>query len=233
MKLSFLRSIPLVAAALLATSSSANAATQDKMDCVYTESPIGTCGAKLPLGRPEVEGCGCSRWMITADVLYWYTKLGGTEFAYTDQDHFGDLPIRGRVKDVGFGSDWGLRFGVGYNFDHDFWTMNAQYTYYSNNTSESTTAGQNSSVIPLRGWDSLTDNDDVRAVGSAKTQFDLDFQSVDLELSRSYYITPMIAFRTHFGLKAAWIDLDQHIRYNGGDSLGANTIHIQDDSDFK
>ena len=93
---------------------------ENQMQQVRTETAMGTYGAQTASARAEVDGYG---WFFNFDVLYWHAKVGGTEFAYTDQDPRAQLPVKGRTKDIDFEWDWGIRVGLGYNFEHDGWDL--------------------------------------------------------------------------------------------------------------
>jgi len=261
MKVSLLRKFSIALVTLMASSTAFAGMDMDsrvtqlenQMQQVRTETAMGTYGAQTATARAEVDGYG---WFFTADVLYWHAKVGGTEFAYSDNDPAGAFPVKGRTKDIDFDWDWGLRFGLGYNFDHDGWDVRLQYAWFDSNGSDSTRAGLNSTVIPLRGSSTIVATS-VAAVGtiydaflyasSAKSQYDFDYQAIDLELGRAYYISGKLSFRPHWGLKTAWIDQEQITRYTGGVAtpngqgpnnqgdnlgLGVNTVHIKDDCDF-
>jgi len=254
MKVGFLRKIPITIASLLASSTAFAAMDMDsrvsqlenQMQQVRTETAMGTYGAQTATARPEVDGRG---WFLTLDVLYWHGKVGGTEFAYTDNDPAASLPVKGRTKDIDFDWDWGFRVGAGYNFAHDGWDAYLQYTWFDTNGSDSTRAGLNSSVIPLKGSAQIVATaadplDTFIFCDSAKSQFDLDYQALDLELGRAYFVSGKLSFRPHWGLKTAWIDQEQITRYTGGTpvavpqstaenlGLGVSTVHIKDDCDF-
>lgn len=211
---------------------------ENQMQQVRTETAMGTYGANTASARPEVDGHG---WFFSADVLYWHAKVGGTEFAYTDNDLVGSFPVKGRSKDIDFSWDWGFRFGLGYNFDHDGWDAHLQYTWFDSSGNDSTRAGLNSTVIPLRGSSTIVNNgsgDQFLFCSSAKSQYDFDYSALDLEIGRAYFVSGDLSFRPHWGLKSAWFDQEQVTRYTGGDAnesnlgLGVNTVHIKDDCDF-
>lgn len=253
MKVGFLRKIPIAIASLLATSAAFAAMDMDsrvsqlesQMQQVRTETAMGTYGAQTATARPEVDGRG---WFLTLDILYWHAKVGGTEFAYSDNDPAATLPIRGRTKDIDFEWDWGVRVGLGYNFAHDGWDAYLHYTYFDTNGSDSSRGGLNSTLIPLRGAAQIVSTtaspDDLFIFcDSAKSQYDLDYNALDLELGRAYFVSGQLSFRPHWGLKTAWIDQEQIARYtggnpvvnpNGGDNLGlgVSSVHIKDDCDF-
>lgn len=222
---------------------------ENQMQQVRTETAMDTYGANTALARPMVED-GCD-WFITVDVLYWETKIGGTEYAYGDQDPVASLPIKGRTKHMEFHWDWGVRAGLGCNFQHDGWDIRGQYTWFNTSGSDSTSAGLNSSVVPLRGSSEIAGTQPLPGGGfiqnsfifckSAKSQYDFDYQAIDVELGRDYFVSADLSFRPYWGVKTAWIDLQQNTRYTGGQPTGSNdqtlglnehTVHIREDSDF-
>jgi len=255
MKVSLLRKISISIATLMASSTAFAGMDMDsrvtqlenQMQQVRTETAMGTYGAQTATARAEVDGYG---WFFTADILYWHARVSGTEFAYTDNDPSGSFPVKGRTKDVDFDWDWGLRVGLGYNFDHDGWNFRFGYTWFENSGSSSTRGGLNSSVIPLKGSSTIVAGPYITEppinqflfCASAKSQFGFDYQAIDLDVGRAYYISSKLSYRPFWGLKTAWIDQEQIVRYTGGKSvqssigenlgLSNNTVHIQDDCDF-
>ncbi len=249
MEVNLLRKIPITMAILVGASAFAAMDTdsritqlEQQMKQVRTENAMGTYGAKTASARPDVDGNG---WFLTGDVFYWKAAVGGTEYAYSDQDPIAALPISGRVKDMDFDWDWGFRVGIGYNFLHDGWDVSAQYTWFNSSGSDSSSAGLNSSLVPLKGLARIVSTPAnplhlFLFCRSAKSQYNFDFQSVDLDLGRNYFVSGKLSFRPYFGLKAAWIDQQQITRYTGGEpdafnniGPGINTIHVKDDCDFK
>lgn len=252
MKVGFFTKIPVAIASLLASSTAFSAMDMDsrvsrlenQMQQMRTENAMGTYGTKTANARPEVGG---RSWFLTLDVLLWHAKVGGTEYAYSDNDPKAKLPVKGRTKDIDFEWDWGLRVGAGYNFDHDGWDAGLQYTWFDTNGSDSTRSGLNSSVVPLRGSSRIvaTEDEDDRFIvcDSAKTQYDLEYQGLELELGRAYFVSGKLSLRPHWGVKSAWIDQEQITRYTGGSpfartsdtsnlGLGISTVHIKDECDF-
>lgn len=254
----FFKKIPIAIASLLASSVAFAAMDTDsrvtqQMQQVRTETAMGTYGAKTATARPEVDGKGL---FLTLDVLYWYPKVGGTEFAYSDDSPAATLPIHGRTKDIDFDWGWGVRVGLGYNFCYDGWDTHLQYSWFGSNGSDSTSAGLNSSIVPLKGSARIvadqegifgTDLDAFVFCDKARSQYDFTYQAIDLELGRAYFVSGKLSFRPHWGLKTAWIDQEQVARYTGGDpveinagifdgaeflGLGIETVKVTDECDF-
>ena len=251
MKVSIFNKVALALASLAVTSVAFSASDlhsrveqlEKQMAEVGTENAFGGYGAHTANARPTKDN---NNWYITVDVLYWKAGVGGTEFAYSDNNPTPSYPVKGRTKEIDFSWDWGARVGLGYNFCHDGWDLYAEYTYFSNGSSSSTSGGCNSIVMPLRGG-ICTAGDAANAqtffASRAKSQFDFDFDSIDLNLGRNYFLSKYLSMRPFFGAKTAWIDLEQVTRYCGGsgnvvfcglpiNALGPNTVKINESSDF-
>ncbi len=177
--------------------------------------------------RPSANpGVMRDEWFLTIEPLYWHQRTNGTAFAYSNSTLLTSVPLNGRTKDIDFGWSWGVRIGSGKNVTFDQWDVYASFVYYQNHASGKSRGGQNSVLIPLRG-SVITQT----GVGFAKATYDLDFYNIDLELGRHYYVSERLSFRLFIGLKNAWIDQYQTVRYTGG-SLGNNSAHINDDCEY-
>jgi len=185
---------------------------EKEMQEVSTVTAYDTIGAGFTTARPEVEG---KNFFITFDILYWHAKIGGTEYAYSynpqiiydQQDVPFLLPARdGRTKDHDFDWEWGLKAGLGYNISYDGWDVYAQYTWYESNSSSQSAKEPPAGLSPLRSFDEMI-------ASKAKSSFDVDYNNVDLEIGRSFYISSFLSFRPFISLKSAWIDLKQDSVY--------------------
>lgn len=196
---------------------------QEKVADITAPTDLGRNALQLVSARPDVNG---TKWFVTADILYWHPRVSGTAFAYTNSRPTVAIPIKGRTKKIDFGWEWGFRFGIGRNFCHDKWDLYLNYTNFDSNDSTSASAGYNSTVVPLKG-SIITGG----GVGIAKSHFSLDYDAIDLELGRHFFVSGKLSLRPFLGLKTAWIDLSQVTRYTEG-SIGVRTEQIRDDSDF-
>jgi hypothetical protein len=238
MNINLLKKVPISLVAFAATASVFAAPDMDtrvhnleqQMKQVRTETASGTYGAKTATARAEVDGAGV---FVNVDVLLWHAKVGGSEYCYTDQDPTATLPVQGQMRSLDFDWDWGFRFGLGYNFEHDGWDAFLNYTYFDTNDSQKTAAGYNGSVIPLKGTPSVTGVDTpLTYVTNASSSFKFDYDNLDLELGRNYFISKSLSFRPHFGLRSTWLDLTQRTNFSGGNVLGDNLLQVYDSNNF-
>lgn len=199
---------------------------EKEMKEVRTGNPAKTFGANTAPARPEVQG---TDFFVSFDVLYWQAKLGGTEYCYTNGNSGVTMPERGSVHDANPEWDWGFRAGIGYNFEHGQWDVYANYTYFSSNHGTMKTGSPTGSVMPLKGGSAVHN---YTSAAKATSHVKLNFDRIDLELGRDFFVAEYLSFRPHFGLMTAWIDTTQSTRYSGGDNLGYNYVYVRDTNDF-
>ncbi len=203
---------------------------------VKTKTVTGTMGAKTALARPEVEGAG---YFVSFDILYWHAKVGGTEYAYSSINQGPvSLPVDARVREIEFAWDWGFRVGIGANFVHGGWDLLADYTYFKTDGNSNVTSGTGAVVVPNQGdgriiseFDALGYTTALTYVNKATSQYSVDFDRINFELGRNYFISHNLSFRPHFGLATAWINQKQTTRYTGG-QIGVNTVQVKNKCDF-
>lgn len=234
----FLKRIPVTFVALAASVSVFAGSDTDtrlqqleqQMKQVRTETAAGTYGARTAIARPEVDGSGV---FLSLDALLWKSNVGGSEYAYTDATPLAGFPQNGSVKQADFDWSWGVRAGVGYNFDHDGWDTYLNFTYFQSKNSSDVSVNSNASIIPLKGAADLTYGSlgaELFSCLEADTDYKFTYYNLDLDLGRNYFVSKDLSFRPHFGLKNSWIDLKQNTQYTGGPTLGVNYFKQEDTS---
>ncbi|PCI92325.1 MOMP family protein [Candidatus Aerophobetes bacterium] len=220
---------------------------ETKMEKVYTKTANGADGAKTANARPEPHGNG---WWINLDALYWHTKVGGTEYVQTTTT----VATTGNTNTGSFNQvdpdwAWGFKVGIGYKYDHDGWDSHLEYTYFRPSDSSRTTVAAPAGLIALRGnslvsEDNLTDSSGgFQFCTTATSDFQYQYDNINLEIGRNYFVSRSLSLRPHVGLRTLWLDLQQTTRYTGGDNilsngevavtfLGNNTVEVVDRSDF-
>lgn len=203
---------------------------EKEMQEISAKNPQGTYGAKFAQARPKVDG---TNWYLTLDVLYWHPKMGGTEFAiaYNPSNFISVPPFipevaashfpKGKVKENDFSWDLGLKVGLGYKTPHDLWDVYARYTWFESHSSNSMYKDYPSTIIPLKvsfstaiNLFTTTQSFNLQFYSNvAKSAVDIDYNNVDLELARSYFLSKSFSVRPNVSVKAAFIDLSQKVRY--------------------
>ncbi len=142
---------------------------------------------------------------VTADFIYWTAREDNLDFAITKDIDID--PAKGRF--VGPETRWrpGFKVGVGHDFCYDGWDIFAEYTWYRvNNTRESIDAPSGFVLLDIFWF--------VNGLFyfSGTGDWTLDFNVVDFELGRNFYVSPRLTLRPFCGLKGTW--QKQHIFVN-------------------
>ena len=90
---------------------------------------------------------------------------------------------------------------------HDGWDMNVNYTDFRPSASDDAKGSiplllyhQQPVALPL--------------VASANAHWDIDFQMLNVEIGRAYYIGKTLSLRPYIGLAGAWIDQHVEVHYS-------------------
>jgi len=208
---------PLLKVALAAFStalfSTAFAGIDERLDTlernmqeISARNPQDTLGASFAPSRYEVNG---TSWFISLDLIYWHTKMGGTEYAYSAHPQFSGstlLPqVDGDLKENDFGWDTGVKVALGYKTPHDNWDVSMRYTYLNADSTSSSSKTQPSVLISLTNFE-------VIYASKVKSRVDITYDNLDLELARSYFMSPMLSFRPHLDVKSTWMDISQNVQ---------------------
>jgi len=169
---------------------------------------------------------------LYGDFLYWYAKednispcmtlRGNTGTVGTAADGItGSTGTSDLVSVNQLGTKWdpGFRAAIGYNFDHDGWDFEANYTWYHNKKRNvisipgfQTVSGFGiSAFFPGNGQLALIDpwiNSSLEnsfLFEKVSTLWKLEFNQADLELGRKFWLGKYTALRTYAGVRGAWI----------------------------
>ncbi|MEX0961802.1 MAG: Lpg1974 family pore-forming outer membrane protein [Simkaniaceae bacterium] len=202
-------------------------ATESQPQCDYKEEP-GSCPyscdeqKNVPCNRgitfeagPQVV-CGWNLY-ITGDFLYWTAKEDGIAYATTGsapQNATVSVPEEGSIRHPNESWDPGFKVGMGYNFPFDGWDIYAQYTNFNTHNSRSYSSNPQNPNNQLAniwgiggsGIGNSTNLPPNQAINSASSKWNLDFDLIDLEIARNYYVGRCLAIRPHFGLRGSWQD---------------------------
>jgi hypothetical protein len=131
------------------------------------------------------------------------------------------------TKKVAFDFQSGFRVGLGVHLPYDCWDIYVNYTRFNPEDSDSV----HGSFYPLYLFQGAGTQG--TTIDKAHAHWKIEFQNVDVEIGRAFYIAKTLVFRPFFGLKGAWIDQDAHIRYEGGFIPIGQTFRTHFENDFK
>lgn len=148
----------------------------------------------------------------TFDFIWWKTAISGTEYAFTGTTDngnfvaFGSSTGSGRVKRPELDFEPGFKLGLGVNFEHDGWDLYANYTFLSGpNEKNSVAAATGTGAGALTYTTFNTGVAQTLTVASDSCKWDQDFNVVDLELGRNFFISRFLTLRPHAGFKTGWL----------------------------
>lgn len=161
----------------------------------------GKFGAEMRAAQPEVKK---GRFFFTGEILYWDTKLGGTDYVLTvaEPKSTPAPPIKGSIKSNSFGWDFGGRLGLGMNLPHDGWDLYLNFTYYENHDTDACFKNPPSILLSEVGFFG-------GIYQQAKSTFDLTYLNLDLEMGREFFISKRLSLKMHWGLKGTRL-LQEH-----------------------
>ncbi len=162
---------------------------------------------------------------ISADFLWWKSYLGGVEFAISgigdsiDQS-LDNVAQRGKVKKPPFAWAPGIKLSLGVNYRLDNWNTTATYTgLFTDRERTSVHFDANKGLaanLPL--YPAVGVELDVPAYGpfpiyEADCSWRQNFNVVDVDLARNFFISETLTLRPHFGLKFSWIEEKFAVNY--------------------
>lgn len=143
---------------------------------------------------------------ITGDYLLWKAFVGKLEYAI---DGLNFPTTSGETKELDWKWDSGFKVGIGYAFS-DF-----QSDVYLNYTRFYTKAEGTALPQPGRLLYATYANPFLFDINAASSQFELNYNTLDLEWRKTFCITPCVLLTPSFGLRGAWTKDNDKIFYDG------------------
>lgn len=216
------KNISLVALVLigLIASTSCGAATPRSTHLASKKSAYipanGTPKKKAPVATadeitPSARGCtDTSGAYMVGSFIYWNSGysdmiIAGRKQTPGDNDQ--------KFKKISMSTEYspGFKLGLGANFARDNWDMFLNWTWLQSNPSKSAHADSYKFATLLSNVALVQQG--IFLCSEFHSSWKLQFNSLDLELGRQFYISEKLALRPHAGLKGAWIHQDLKITY--------------------
>lgn len=149
-----------------------------------------------------------SQWTFSADFLAWLASEEVSSI-WADVITIGDNTSSWDAKGFNFDWDYGFRAGANYGFTYDNWDAAAYWTWFRTEKVHEIPFAPNASISPefFAAFLSGTPPE------SMSVKWGLLFDLFDLELGRSYWVSPSLALRPFIGIKGGWIHQSIHARY--------------------
>jgi hypothetical protein len=184
-----------------------------------------------PTAAPRTR-CGYNMFS-TADFLWWKPRIDSTTYVLSgisDGGPFsppGQSVSKGNSRSLNFEFEPGFRIGIGKTFPTDRWDLSLNYTWLANDTRHnSLTAGPGAGMISMLNVTFNNGSVGLMNLSEASSTWKQNFNMIDLDLGRAFFISSHLILRPHVGLKTAWIQNRAKFHYIPSPSitLAANTL---------
>lgn len=183
-------------------------------ECCPPKDPCAKCAQLWPSCGPDwiitpgagpctADGCDV---FITAEFIYWAVRQDHMGFAFSS-------PTDSTVTTLGefFHPKWrmepGFKVGLGWLTCIDGWDLYLNYTWLRPRTNTRT-------VKPKTGFElfdanytfgnAFTEFESETTITQETARWELDFDVLDLEWGRNFYVSQCLYLRPYFGLKGTW-----------------------------
>lgn len=176
-------------------------------DCICRD----TCCRDDVWAQECLETFLCGGFFIRAEYLYWKAREDNLEFAIDGLGVFGSavsLSLGGQAHQPDWRWHSGFRLGAGYLFPCSCWDLFINYTRYF------TSACGNASNANSEIWTTFGSPLGLTAVFSAFADWDLHFQSVDIEFGTICCCGDCYSLRPFGGLAIVWTKEEYDILYD-------------------
>lgn len=135
---------------------------------------------------------------------------------------------RGKIKNVSYDWDWGVRAGVGYDLPHDGWDLFLNWTWFHTTAkSENTVDGTNTANI--QPWTNPSYfNPSLAYSTHASGRALLHWALLDFEFGREFLVSKWMTLRPFIGARGAWIHRNLKNHYSGGIDINGDDIPLRD-----
>ena len=182
---------------------------------------------------PADMNLSCPRdFYFHVEGLAFQAKQDGMEMAIRNTNGASSTSI-GNGTVLGFSNDhrdWdynpGLRFGMGFNLDHDAWNVDFAWTWVNITNYRNLYAGAGAGILIPEFLTPTTtlDGSNVRAGASWHASYNV----LDAKLGKPYHVSRYFVVNPHFGVRAAWITQHFSVDYAGNFSGVYRAIHHAD-----
>lgn len=173
---------------------------------------------------------------VTADFTYWTARQDDLEFAMTIARNFDvevgseSHPSRGKVYRPD--SKWkpGFKVGLGHDLCFDGWDVYGEYTWFHLGNSSNSVSTTSNLVLYDSYWfinDPGNPSTSVFLQGEAHADWSLNFNVVDLEVGRNFYVSPRLMLRPFCGLKGFWDKQTYKVDFEDFTAASVNSMKSQ------
>jgi hypothetical protein len=216
-----------------------------KFGFLLTLLPFSLYASDLPASRQGQEASGIvnpsSRFQVdngwnlflNMEFLWWVAKEDGLYFAQSGVRNpptsavppNGAVDFKGHLQKVKPIWHPAFRIGLGGNMSYDEWDLFLNWTWFSADARKSSKG----SLLPLWGH---PDAAGASQASYARGKWELLYNTIDLEMGRSFWVGRHFSLRPFIGARGAWIDQHFKIKYDYVTlPTTSGKLHIKSDFD--
>lgn len=163
----------------------------------------------------------CREFNFHVDFLYWKANEDGLECGtkIVGTSNGTSSTLKTELFDLDFEWDPGFCIGAAYNFKNlDDWTLQLNWTHIQNHAHKSISAQGTESQVGndntiISPWVNLLFELSLGA-SHASAHWKLDYNTLDLDFSKSLPLSKRFFLTPFFGLRGAWLDQHYRAKYN-------------------
>lgn len=169
-------------------------------------------------GSSRIDVRGSWDFFVTGSFIYWQLIQENMEAAFSNNTNAASLPsqtgttgtAQGNLVELDFKYKPGFKVGLGLNIDPDNWDIYTEYTWLRTTHQTSSERTNGGVLLPTWGHPTITGTN---VFNTASEKWRCNFDFIDAELARSYYVGSCLTFRPFFGARAAWIRQSLSVEY--------------------
>jgi hypothetical protein len=159
--------------------------------------------------------CECGGWFdnlsLSVSALYWKACEDGLAYAVDNEDLVEASVINhGEMEYPGSKWSWGFKVGLGFDFEHDGWDLQANWTWFRTRHHDDET-DETGNLYPM--YSALATAAEQLSATEAEARWRIRLNMIDLELGRAFFTSRWLTLRPHMGLRGAWIKQSYDIEY--------------------
>ncbi|MBS0653775.1 MAG: hypothetical protein JSR39_09685, partial [Verrucomicrobia bacterium] len=171
--------------------------------------------ANFASARPNLsKGAGL---ILSGDFLYWQAEEGGLSYGLQSENHT-ILPllrrstpfqgVDGKVSRIQPEYEPGYRLSMAYQLPYDQWDLSLSWARYQSSSHDHISQKADQVVFPY--WLSLNF---APLAQNAKANWTLNYNTLDFDLGRMFYLGRDFSIKPTLGFKAAWIEQTLTVLY--------------------
>jgi hypothetical protein len=155
----------------------------------------------------------CPSFQFFADLIYWNAREGGADCWAEVLTTAGSTSMN-ELAPVSFGWDPGFKVGLGYGMEHDQWDTQAYFTWFHTKGTDRISNGPGTVHSTFMGNFWVSNPTGAGLSGPSYQQASIDwtiqFNVLDWELGRNFWVSQSLALRPFLAAKGGWINQSIH-----------------------